>query len=68
MSVGVRWSPLDFRQTSVGLSAVVRLFPVDFDCWFGDIPVDSLAGKSVGLMSPASMQRKVTGKLQQLQS
>jgi hypothetical protein len=34
LSVGVRW-------TSVGLSVIVRLFPVDFDCWFGDIPADS---------------------------
>ena len=68
LSLGVRWSPLDFRWTfrcclvvsgglmtagvvifrrtvrwtSVGLSAVVQLFLVDFDCWFGDIPADSL--------------------------
>ncbi len=37
VSVGVRW-------TSVGLSAVVRFFLVDFDCWFGNIPADSPAG------------------------
>ena len=55
VSVGVRW-------TSVGLSAAVRLFLVDFDCWFGNIPADSPAGKSVGLTSPASMHWKVTGK------
>ena len=55
MSVGVRW-------TSVGLSAAVRSFPVEFDCSFGDIPAVSPPEKSVGLTSPASMHRKVTGK------
>ena len=61
VSVGVCW-------TSVGLSTVVWSFLVDFACLFGDIPVDSPVEKSVGLTSPASMHRKVTGKLQQLQS
>ena len=61
VSVGVHW-------TSIGLSAVDRLFLVDFDCWSGNIPADSPAGKSIRLMSPASMHRKVTGQLQQLQS
>jgi hypothetical protein len=55
VSVGVRW-------TSVGLSAAVRSFLVEFDCWFGESPTDSPAGKSVGLTSPTSMHRKVTGK------
>jgi hypothetical protein len=55
VSVGV-------RRTSVGLSAAVRSFLVEFDCWFGESPTDSPAGKSVGLTSPTSMHRKVTGK------
>ena len=55
VSVGV-------RRTSVGLSAAVWSFLVEFDCWFGESPTDSLAGKSVGLTSPTNMHRKVTGK------
>jgi len=55
VSVGV-------RRTSIGLSAAVRSFLVEFDCWFGESPTDSPAGKSVGLTSPTNMHRKVTGK------
>jgi len=55
MSVGVRW-------TSVGLSAAVWSFLVEFDCSFGDIPVVSPPEKSIRLTSPASMHQKVTGK------
>ena len=35
MSAGVQW-------TSVRLSGAVRSFLVDFQCWFGDSPADSL--------------------------
>ena len=58
MSIGV-------CQTSVGLSAAVWSFLVEFDCWFGDILMDSPARKSVRLTSPAShapeSHQKVTG-------
>ena len=33
-------------QTSVRLSAAVWSFLVEFDCWFGESPTDSPAGKS----------------------
>jgi len=55
VSVGV-------RRTSVRLSAAVRSFLVEFDCWFGESLTDSPAGKSVGLTSPTNMHRKVTRK------
>ena len=61
VSVGV-------RRTSVRLSAAVRSFLVEFDCWFGESPTDSPAGKSVRLTSLTNMHRKVTGQFQPFQS
>jgi hypothetical protein len=49
-------------RTSVGLSAAVRSFLVEFDYWFGESPTDSPAGKSVRLTSLMNMHQKVTGK------
>jgi len=51
VSVGVRW-------TSVGLSAAVQSFLVEFDCWFGESPTDS------PLESPSDspVQQTCTGK------
>lgn len=64
--------PAQMQSTSNSLfsldSAAVWSFFMEFHCWFGHIPMDSLARNSIGLTSLASMHQKGTRQFQPFQS